>query len=73
MGSQPSLGQHQRCPPGWCRADVWVFDADAPGAGPGGEPLAINLFADSARGLARSADGSRVYAAAFLSGNRILA
>ncbi len=57
--------------PGLGRADVWVFDADDPGAGPGGEPLAIiNLFADSARGLARSADGSRVYAAAFLSGNQ---
>ena len=57
--------------PGLGRADVWVFDADAIGTGPGGKPLAIlNLFADSARGLARSADGSRVYAAAFLSGNQ---
>ncbi|MEQ8803806.1 MAG: hypothetical protein RLP45_17360, partial [Haliea sp.] len=57
--------------PGLGRADVWIFDADAPGAGPGGEPLAIiTLFADSARGLARSADGSRVYAAAVLSGNQ---
>ncbi len=53
--------------PGLGRADVWVFDADAPG----GEPLAIiNLFADSARGLARNADGSRVHVAAFLSGNQ---
>ncbi|MEQ9462968.1 MAG: hypothetical protein RJQ10_04875 [Haliea sp.] len=57
--------------PGLGRSDVWVFDVDAPGNRPGGEPLAIiNLFADSARGLARNADGSRVYAAAFLSGNR---
>ena len=57
--------------PGLGRADVWVFDADALGAAPGGEPMTIiNLFADSARGLARSADGSRVYAAAFLSGNQ---
>ncbi len=57
--------------PGLGRADVWVFDADAPGPGPGGQPLAIiNLFTDSARGLARSADGSRVHVAAFLSGNQ---
>lgn len=57
--------------PGLGRADVWVFDADALGTAPGGEPMTIiNLFADSARGLARSADGSRVYAAAFLSGNQ---
>lgn len=57
--------------PGLGRADVWVFDTDALGDNPGGEPLAIvNLFADSVRGLARNADGSRVYAAAFLSGNQ---
>ncbi len=57
--------------PGLGRADVWVFDADNPGSGTGGSPLAIvNLFADTPRALAVSPDGSRVYAAAFLSGNR---
>ncbi len=57
--------------PGLGRADVWVFDADNPVAEGGGQPLAIvNLFADAPRALARSPDGSRVYAAAFLSGNR---
>lgn len=57
--------------PGIGRADVWVFDVDDPGASAGGSPLAIvNLFADTPRALAVSPDGSRVYAAAFLSGNR---
>jgi len=57
--------------PGLGRADVWVFDADDPVARRDGEPLAIiSLFADAPRALARSPDGSRVYAAAFLSGNR---
>jgi len=57
--------------PGIGRADVWVFDVDDPGADAGGNPLYIvNLFADTPRALAASADGSRVYAAAFLSGNR---
>ena len=57
--------------PGLGRADVWVFDADDSVARGDGEPLAIiNLFADAPRALARSPDGSRVYAAAFLSGNR---
>jgi DNA-binding beta-propeller fold protein YncE len=53
------------------RADVWVFDANDVGNAPGGEPLAIvNLFSDSPRALAVNADGSRVYAASFNSGNR---
>ncbi|PLW84424.1 hypothetical protein CWI75_00170 [Kineobactrum sediminis] len=57
--------------PGLGRADVWVFDVADTGAAAGGEPITIiNLFADSARGLAASADGSRVYAAAFMSGNQ---
>jgi DNA-binding beta-propeller fold protein YncE len=52
------------------RADVWVFDAHDLGNGPGGEPLAIiNLFSDTPRALAVDADGSRVYAASFNSGN----
>jgi DNA-binding beta-propeller fold protein YncE len=53
------------------RADVWVFDAEHPGGGLGGAPLArITLFTDTPRALAATADGSRVYAAGFLSGNR---
>ncbi len=57
--------------PGAGRADVWVFDAADPGAGPGGEPLAVlTLFGDKPRGLAASPDGSVVYAAVFRSGNR---
>ena len=57
--------------PGVPRADVWVFDAVNPGAAPHGEPLTIlHLFGDTPRGLAASADGARVYAAVFNSGNR---
>ena len=57
--------------PGIGRADVWVFDANNPGGGLGGTPLSIvNLFADTPRALAVTPDGSRVYAAAFHSGNR---
>ncbi|HEU4407391.1 MAG TPA: beta-propeller fold lactonase family protein [Polyangiaceae bacterium] len=57
--------------PGVGRADVWVFDAADPGGGLGGAPLAIvNLFSDTPRALAASADGTRVYAASFASGNR---
>lgn len=53
------------------RADVWVFDAANLGASLGGAPLSIlTLFADTPRALAASADGKRVYAAAFHSGNR---
>jgi DNA-binding beta-propeller fold protein YncE len=53
------------------RADVWVFDADDPGEGPGGTPLSIiNLFCDTPRALAVDPSGSRVYAASFNSGNQ---
>ncbi len=53
------------------RANVWVFDSQNTGAGPGGTPLAVlTLFGDSPRALAASPDGSRVYAAIFRSGNR---
>jgi len=52
------------------RGDVWVYDANAPGQGLSGEPVAIvNMFADSLRALAVSQDGETVYAAAFYSGN----
>src|SRR5262245_8013371 len=57
--------------PGAGRADVWVFDAEKLGDALGGEPLSIvTLFSDTPRALAVSPDGSRVYAAAFHSGNR---
>jgi DNA-binding beta-propeller fold protein YncE len=53
------------------RALVWAFAADAPGAPPGGTPLAIlELFGDTPRALAVSPDGSTVYAAVFHSGNQ---
>src|SRR5215218_3096289 len=61
----------QLATPGLGRADVWVFDAEAPGNTLTGTPLAIiNLFSDTPRALAVSPDGSTVYAAAFQSGNR---
>jgi DNA-binding beta-propeller fold protein YncE len=52
------------------RADVWVFDANRGGTHRDGEPLTIlTLFADTPRALAVTPDGSKVYAAAFFSGN----
>jgi len=60
--------------PGVGRADVWVFDADRLGVTLGGTPLTIvTLFSDTPRALAVSPDGSKVYAAAFHSGNRTTA
>ncbi len=57
--------------PGIGRADVWVFNAAALGTSLGGTPLTIvTLFSDTPRALAVTPDGSRVYAAAFHSGNR---
>ena len=57
--------------PGIGRADVWVYDATMLGGSLEGNPLTvITLFADRPRALAVSPDGSRVYAAAFRSGNR---
>jgi DNA-binding beta-propeller fold protein YncE len=57
--------------PGIGRADVWVFDAAQLGTSLGGSPLKIlTLFSDTPRALAVTPDGSRVYAAAFHSGNR---
>jgi DNA-binding beta-propeller fold protein YncE len=57
--------------PGVGRADVWVFDANNLGTAAGGTRLTkLTLFADTPRALAVSHDGSRVYAAAFSSGNQ---
>lgn len=52
-------------------ADVWVFDTANLGNPLFGTPLTvINLFSDVPRGLAVSADGKTVYAAALYSGNQ---
>ncbi len=68
---QNSVVDPQSTTPGVGRADVWVFDADQLDGSLGGTPLkVITLFSDLPRGLAVSPDGSRVYAAAFHSGNR---
>lgn len=71
-------GQHlpidpQLTTPGVGRADVWVFDANAlaTDTSMGGTPLnIITLFTDSPRALTVSADGSKVYAAGFKTGNQ---
>jgi sugar lactone lactonase YvrE len=53
------------------RAVVQVYDATNLGSALGGTPIAsLPLFADTPRALARTPDGSRVFAAAFHSGNR---
>jgi len=52
------------------RADVWVFDANNPGAAGGTRLTKITLFADTPRALAASPDGKTVYAAAFFSGDQ---
>jgi DNA-binding beta-propeller fold protein YncE len=53
------------------RADVWVFDATDLGSALGGLPLTVlELFGDTPRALAATADGSTVYAAVFHSGNQ---
>ncbi|WP_437601765.1 hypothetical protein WMF28_09220 [Sorangium sp. So ce590] len=60
--------------PGVGRADVWVFNANNLGATLTGTPLTIiTLFSDTPRALAVTPDGSKVYAAAFHSGNRTTA
>ncbi len=64
-------GDPQLTTEGIGRADVWVFDATAPGAAIGGTPIKIQtFFADTPRALAVSADGNTVYTAAFHSGNQ---
>ena len=69
-------GQHapfdpQLNTPGVGRADVWVFDKTNLGGSTGGTPLKIiTMFGDTPRALAVSADGSKVYAAVFNSGNQ---
>ncbi|MEW6268470.1 MAG: hypothetical protein AB1689_04130 [Thermodesulfobacteriota bacterium] len=56
------------------RAVVQVWDATNLGSGLNGTPLAnLELFGDTPRALARSADGNTVYAAVFHSGNQTTA
>ncbi len=53
------------------RAIVQVWDATSLSGGINGGPIAnVELFGDTPRALARSADGSTVYAAVFHSGNQ---
>ena len=64
-------GDPQLTTAGVGRADVWVFDALAVEQVAVPQPVTIlTLFGDTPRALATNADGSRVYAAVFRSGNR---
>ncbi|MBX3026852.1 hypothetical protein KF840_18240 [bacterium] len=57
--------------PGTPRALVYVFDATDLGSGLGGTPeTVVELFGDTPRALAATADGATVYAAVFQSGNQ---
>lgn len=56
------------------RADVWVFDSTALNDMPGGSAeKIITLFGDRPRPLAVSADGLRIFAGIFMSGNKTTA
>ena len=69
--NHPSFRPDDLTRQGLGRADVWVYERDKLDSSLNGSPLAIvNLFADSPRALAVSADGATVFAAAFMSGNR---
>ena len=71
LNGVPGAGDPQLTTEGVGRADVWVFDAAAPGNAIGGTPLEIlTFFADTPRALAASPDGSTVYVGAFHSGNQ---
>jgi YVTN family beta-propeller protein len=69
--NHPGFDPEHLTQPGLGRADVWVYDSNSlQGSDINGGPLTIlNLFTDSLRALAALPDGSRVYAAAFTSGN----
>lgn len=57
--------------PGIGRADIWVYESGRVGEGLSGEPISIlQLFTDTPRALAVSADKKTVYAAGFLTPNQ---
>lgn len=69
--NHPSFQADDLVKPGLGRADVWVYDRLSMDTSLNGNPLTIvNLFADTPRALAVSGDGTTVYAATFMSGNR---
>ncbi len=69
--NRPGFTNASLTTPAQGRADVWVFNAAALDDSLNGNPLTIlTLFADTPRALAASADGSKVFAAPFMSGNR---
>lgn len=71
IAAVPGAGDPLLTTPGIGRADVWVFDATNLGSTLGGTPIKIvELFGDTPRALARTADGNTVYAAVFYSGNQ---
>ena len=68
--NKPGFTSDKLLEPGLGRADVWVFDASDLDDSLNGKPLAVlTLNSDIPRALAVNADGSKVYAAAFHSGN----
>jgi YVTN family beta-propeller protein len=74
IASRPGAGDPQLTTEGVGRADVWVFDADAPGSSVGGTPNRIlSFFGDTPRALATSTDKSKVYVGVHFSGNRTAA
>lgn len=69
--NHPGFNPDQLTQPGLGRADIWVYDSAALDSEDinGGPLVIMNLFTDSLRSLAAVPDGSRVYAASFMSGN----
>ena len=64
-------GDPQLRTPGLPRSDLWIFDATNLGHTLGGTPHRIvSFFSDTGRDVVASPDGSRIYMAAFRSGNR---
>lgn len=71
IATVPGAGDPELTTASVSRADVWVFDSNALGSTLGGTPLKIiELFGDTPRALAASADGSTVFAAVFHSNNQ---
>ncbi len=67
--NHPEFSEGALLTPGLGRADVWVLDASEQSETDRLITI-INLFSDTPRALAVSADGKTVYAAAFMSGNQ---